>query len=135
MGSGIMGGIERPIVGSQDENDWVNRPDANPTTRRRQPLECPNCGADLKFGILRFADRCPVCREEVDYSISHNLLRPVVALFLDIMVVGALGLTGFILIASLLILLFPAAVLAHILLLTFVLPQVEASQSNHNNAF
>lgn len=124
-GSGIIGGIERSIVGNQDAKDWVNRPNANPRTKTRQPLECPNCGADLKFGILRFADRCPLCREELDYSISHTLLWPVVALFVDVVVVGVLGLTGIILIVSLLILLFPAAVLAHILLLTFVPPMLK----------
>jgi uncharacterized protein (DUF983 family) len=99
--------------------------EANTVIEKKRPLECPNCGADLKFGVLRFEDRCPFCREELDYSISHNLLWPIVALFLDLLIVGVLGLKGFILIASVLILLFPAMVLAHILLLTFAPPRLK----------
>jgi hypothetical protein len=120
-----MCGIESPLVGSQDAKGWANRPDANPTTNRRRPLECPNCGADLKIEIHKSADRCLFCREALEFPVWHRLLVAFVGVFLDVLIVAVLRLQGFILIGSLLLLLFPAIVLAYGLMLIFVPPNLK----------
>jgi hypothetical protein len=100
------------------------------TPRRRRPLECPNCGADLRLEIIKSPDHCPFCREQVGLTFWYRLGVALLGLFLDLVILGALKLKGLILVVLLPLVLFPATVLAYALLLRLMPPMLKRRNSS-----